>query len=151
MDAYLPAGPLREPLAAGAARCQAAVLIGPEIALPPTLPVLRANLVAGSEIADLAGQVVLAFAGIAVPEKFFSMLAAAGINLVGTVPFPDHHPYSEREIRRLLAQANGAVLVTTPKDAVRLPQAVCDMIHVVGVALSWRQPAAIEALLDQLG
>ena len=29
----LPAGPLREPVAAGAARCQAAVLIGPDLAL----------------------------------------------------------------------------------------------------------------------
>src|SRR6202012_3136654 len=45
----LPAGPLREPIAAAASRCQAAVLIGPDAhlaanRLPPEMPVLRADL-----------------------------------------------------------------------------------------------------------
>lgn len=70
----LPAGPLREPVAAAAARCQAAVLIGADLAgacraLPPTLPVLRARLLPGPEAAALAGRPVLAFAGIGRPEK----------------------------------------------------------------------------------
>ncbi|HUZ62738.1 MAG TPA: tetraacyldisaccharide 4'-kinase, partial [Acetobacteraceae bacterium] len=78
----LPAGPLREPVAAGAARCRAAVLIGPDrtgalSALPPCLPVLRADL--ASEAAVFAGQPVFAFAGIARPPKFFDGLEAAGL------------------------------------------------------------------------
>ena len=53
----LPAGPLREPVAAGAARCQAAVLIGADATgaaahLPAGLPVLRARLEQGPEVAD---------------------------------------------------------------------------------------------------
>src|SRR3984957_10247094 len=67
----LPAGPLREPLDAGAARCQAAVLIGPDGVGPLPLPVLRASLRPGPEIAGWVGRRVLAFAGIARPEEFF--------------------------------------------------------------------------------
>src|SRR5689334_4541452 len=57
----LPAGPLREPVQAAAARVQAAVLIGPDDAgalrhLPPSLPVLRADLVQGPELGTLTGR-----------------------------------------------------------------------------------------------
>ena len=79
----LPAGPLRERVAAAAARTNAAVLIGADVAgaldqLPPGLPVLRANLVQDSAVASLAGRRILAFAGIAFPEKFFAPLRQAG-------------------------------------------------------------------------
>jgi tetraacyldisaccharide 4'-kinase len=153
----LPAGPLREPVAAAAARCQAAVLIGPDLAgaakaLPPGLPLLHARLVHGPEADALAGRRVLAFAGIASPEKFFATLGAAGVVLAGRVGFPDHHPYTDAELRRLLEKAAqlDAVPVTTPKDAVRLPAASLADVRVVGVAIAWDDPAAIEALLSNL-
>ena len=104
----LPAGPLREPVAAGAARCQAAVLIGPDAAGAAamlTLPVLRADLRPGPEIAAFVGRRVLAFAGIARPEKFFSMLAEAGVVVAGTMSFPDHHPFSAADLRRVTDEA----------------------------------------------
>ena len=61
----LPAGPLREPVAAAARRARAAVLIGPDATGATAglkLPVLRAALV--PDAAGLAGRRVLAFAGI---------------------------------------------------------------------------------------
>ncbi len=153
----LPAGPLREPVAAGAARCQAAVLIGEDTsgamrALPPTLPVLRAHLVPTPDVTALAGQRALAFAGIASPDKFFTTLRAAGIAPVRCVPFADHHVFSEHELAELLADAEqlGAVPVTTPKDAVRLPAALRARVRVVGVTLAWDDEAAIQALLAQI-
>ena len=153
----LPAGPLREPVAAAAARCGAALLIGDDrtsamVRLPPTLPVLRAHLAQGDEITRLAGRRVIAFAGIATPEKFFGPLEAAGAVLVSRAPFPDHHPFSGRDLRGLLDQAErlDALLVTTPKDAVRLPPAVAEKVQVVGVSLVWDDPAAIERLLDEI-
>ncbi len=145
----LPAGPLREPIVAAAARCQAAVLIGPDVTLPPSLPVLRASLVPGPEIADVADAAVTAFAGIAMPDKFFGMLRGAGVNLVGEVPFPDHHPYTDDDMLKLMRAARNAVLVTTPKDAVRVPSSVRPKIHVIGVSLAWQEPAALEALLSR--
>ncbi len=150
----LPAGPLREPPAAAARRCRAAVLIGEDrrgvlAALPPALPVLRARLVpqGGSH---LAGRRVFGFAGIARPSKFYATLAATGATLAGTRDFPDHHRFRDGELRRLVAESArlDAVLVTTPKDAIRLPAAIRVGVEVLGVALVWEDKAAVEDLLD---
>ncbi|CAH2600518.1 Tetraacyldisaccharide 4'-kinase [Rhodovastum atsumiense] len=152
----IPAGPLREPVAAAAARCAAAVLIGEDrtgaaALLPPALPVLRARLQqTGAD--DLAGRRVLAFAGIGIPGKFFAGLAAAGATLADAIPFPDHHPYTETEIRVLLARAVllRALPVTTPKDAIRLPPELRAQLRQVGVRLVWDDPAALDARLASM-
>jgi tetraacyldisaccharide 4'-kinase len=153
----LPAGPLREPVAAAALRCQAAVLIGPDetqamARLPPALPVLRADLLQDSSIHALAGHAVLAFAGIALPEKFFGPLRQAGALLVATRPFADHHRYTPRELDALWREARerDAELVTTPKDAVRLPAAFRTQVRVIGVGLLWQDPAKIDQLLARV-
>jgi tetraacyldisaccharide 4'-kinase len=153
----LPAGPLREPVAAAAARCHAAVLIGPDTTnaigrLPPSLPVFRTDLVQDKSIATLAGRKVIAFAGIALPEKFFEPLRQAGADLIAARPFADHHAYSERELDGLLREASdrGAVLVTTPKDAVRLAPAIRSRVTVIGVGLAWREPDRIDQLLARI-
>jgi tetraacyldisaccharide 4'-kinase len=150
----LPAGPLREPVAIAAPRCQAAVLIGPDLTdaiaqLPLNLPVLRADLVQDPSIAALAGRPIVAFAGIALPEKFFAPLRQAGAVVVAARPFPDHHLYTARELDALEkdAQDRDAVLVTTPKDAVRLPPTVRARVTVIGVGLAWREPEKIDQLL----
>ena len=151
----LPAGPLREPVHAAAARCRAAVLIGPDaggaaLALPASLPVLHATL--RPDATGLAGSRVLAFAGIGRPAKFFATLVEAGAVLAGTRAFPDHHPFRPTELRRLArrAEALGAVLVTTPKDAARLPPEWRARVAVAGVSLSWADEAPLEALLGDV-
>jgi tetraacyldisaccharide 4'-kinase len=153
----LPAGPLREPVTAAAARCQAVVLIGDDAtsalaALPAQLPVLRARLQPTPDVAALAGRRVLAFAGLALPEKFFNGLAQAGVKVVTRRAFPDHHPYTEPELRALLKQAEmlSATPVTTPKDAVRLPAGLQRFVTVVGVNLLWNDPDTVERLLDRV-
>jgi tetraacyldisaccharide 4'-kinase len=150
----LPAGPLRESVAAAAARCQAAVLIGADATnavsrLPPALPLLRADLMQDRSIRALAGRPIVAFAGIALPEKFFGPLRRAGAIMVATRPFPDHHPYSARDLDGLMREARqgAAVLVTTPKDAVRLPATIRSQVVVVGVGLGWHDAAALDQLL----
>jgi tetraacyldisaccharide 4'-kinase len=152
----MPAGPLREPVAAAASRCAAAVLIGEDragalAALPEGLPVLRAEL-EQRDVAGLAGRRVLAFAGIGFPEKFFAGLRAAGAVLVATESFADHHRYSAAEVVGLLARAEAAdaLAVTTPKDAVRLPLGLDTRVAVVGVRLVWRNEAALAALLKRV-
>lgn len=149
----MPAGPLREPAATGAARCRAAVLIGADRAgaldaLPAGMPVLRAALAAEG---DVAGRRVLAFAGIARPAKFRETLAAAGADVAGCEAFPDHHPYAAAEVERVLARAAtlGAEPVTTPKDAARLPPGLRARVGVVGVRLLWESEAALDGLLRE--
>lgn len=146
----LPAGPLREPIEDGAARCHAAILIGPDPtgaaqALPSGLPVLRAALSPGPEIRALIGREVTAVAGIARPEKFFSMLRQAGVVVVETKPFPDHHQFTPRELACF--RASRTPLATTPKDAARLSSVDRALFTVVGVALQWADPAQIERLI----
>jgi tetraacyldisaccharide 4'-kinase len=150
----IPAGPLREPLTDGLGRADAVVLIGPdpcgvEALLPPALPMLRAILAPLS--AALAGRKVLAFAGIARPEKFFATLQGMGCRIVGQRAFPDHHAYGESEIAALTdaAQKADAVPVTTEKDAVRLPPAFRSKIETLPVALRWRDDAAVDRLLSR--
>ncbi|MFZ2003608.1 MAG: tetraacyldisaccharide 4'-kinase, partial [Stellaceae bacterium] len=67
-------------------------------------------------------------------------------------PFPDHHPFRAAELAALRreAAAAGARLVTTRKDWVRLPEAERRDIDVLDVALHWREPAALDALLAPL-
>lgn len=150
----LPAGPLREPIATAANRCRAAVIIGQDetgatAQLPPSLAILRADLVQNSSIAALHGQSVVAFAGIALPEKFFAPLRQAGATLVAARPFPDHHVYTHIELQDLLREADeqNAILVTTPKDAVRLPPSVRARVTVIGVGLKWEDDRQIDQLL----
>jgi len=137
----MPAGPLREPLAAGLGRADAVVLIGPDqcgVEATLTLPLMRAVL--APIAAALAGRQVLAFAGIARPEKFFATLQGMGCRIAGVRAFPDHHPYSEGELAELIEEARraDAIPVTTEKDAVRLPPDFRPRIQTLPVALRWR-------------
>ena len=150
----IPAGPLREALPAAIARCQAAVLIGADQvgvhAQLAGLPVLSAQLQA--DASDLAGRKLYAFAGIGRPAKFAETLTAAGAQVVRLHGFPDHHPYTDADIRLVLAAADGlgATPVTTPKDAMRLPPSLRHRINTVGVRLVWSDEAALDTLLDAM-
>jgi tetraacyldisaccharide 4'-kinase len=153
----LPAGPLREPLAAGFARASAIVQMGDDEAgledlLPPRLVRLQARLGAGPDAPDLCGRRVVAFAGIGRPEKFFRSLAQTGALLLARHAFADHHRYRRREVRALLAEAaaSDALCVTTAKDRVRLPTDLLASITILPVSVSWRDPAALAEVLDRL-
>jgi len=66
---------------------------------------------------------VCAFCGIARPEQFFAGLENAGLHLGARIVFPDHHLYTEADLKRLIARAERAgatALITTEKDFVRL-------------------------------
>ncbi len=150
----LPAGPLREPVAAAASRCQAAVLIGADAthalpALPPALPVLRAELAASCTV-DLQGKQVVAFAGIGRPEKFFASVRGLGASIAAAIPFPDHHAYGEADLRRLAGLEPHGLLVTTAKDFVKLPPRLQTLVAVVQVRLVWQDEASLQKFLDEI-
>ncbi|EKV32497.1 Tetraacyldisaccharide 4'-kinase [Caenispirillum salinarum AK4] len=154
----LPAGPLREPLAEGLARADGVVLMGDDTArvarrLPPDLPVLRARLEPGRAALRLRGQLVVAFAGIGRPDKFFATLVALGARVVAAHPFADHFPYRHDDIQPILDEAFqlGAIPVTTAKDAVRLPPDQRQQVDVVPVTVRWEDPPALRALLTAKG
>jgi tetraacyldisaccharide 4'-kinase len=153
----IPAGPLRENLRRGLARADAVVLVAAEGdremigagRLRPALgvPVLDAVL-APLNPERLAGERLLAFAGIARPEKFFATLRALGAVLAGVRPFPDHHPFRVGELEELRHDAKrlGARLATTAKDIVRVASAQRAGIEVIDVEIRWPDPSALERL-----
>ncbi|MGD1877932.1 MAG: tetraacyldisaccharide 4'-kinase, partial [Kiloniellaceae bacterium] len=151
----MPAGPLRETVASGLARADAVVLIGEEDigeagnGLFGGLPVLRARL--QPRDTALAGQKVYAFAGIGRPGKFFDTLNALGAQVAGREAFADHQPYNAATLDRLraAAQATGARLVTTAKDAARLGALRTPDIAVLDVVLDWEDKGALLRLLEQ--
>jgi tetraacyldisaccharide 4'-kinase len=152
----IPAGPLREPVAAGLARADAVVISGEDRAgiienLPPSLPVFTGRTLTTTSTENWAGRRAAAFAGIGRPEKFFDTLAALGCEIVATRSFADHHRFTDREIAQICAEANAlnAAPVTTEKDAVRLPRAARDKIETLPVAFVWDNVPAITAFLDK--
>ena len=130
-----PLGPLRAPLAFQLRKTDAVVILGAQDRTnvaefikqksqqfrSTPLPIFNASIVPA--VADgLRDRPILAFCGIGRPDKFFDTLREAGIAVVKSRSFPDHHAYAEADARSLLADAKAldAGLITTEKDHARL-------------------------------
>ncbi len=171
----VPRGRLREPVAA-LKRARAVILSRTDQAselaglrrhleqvIPGALQVLTrhrpsglTDLPTGEErsLESLRGRRVLAVSGIANPLAFHGTLADLGAVLAGRLAFPDHHPYGSADLARVDAVARGAgaeLIVTTEKDAVRIPAGVASWpILALRVELEITEGAAsLEQLLMQ--
>lgn len=154
-----PAGPMREPLQAGLARAEAVVLLLPPgvteadpdllARLSPT-PVLIARLRPAS---PPPGGPLVGFAGVGKPWKVERSLREAGADLRDFWPFPDHAPYDAATLQRLSDRAAqfGARLVTTEKDAARLPPGWRGRVDAWPVQAVFEDEAALDALLAKAG
>ena len=158
-----PAGPLREP-ASQLGRADLLVLTGSstgrgaggeaQLPWPRQLPwpsqKPRCSLRFQLDVPHgLLGRPLVAFCGIGLPQKFFQALRALGLRVIAQESFPDHHSYAEAELERLLAvaQAQGAVLVTTSKDANRLPMQYRSKVVPIPLSID---PVALDPLVQQL-
>ena len=148
----LPAGPLRQPIQEAVRACQAVVLVTPDThlvraELMEKCPVLQARMQSATP-RDWSGQRVYAFSGIGHPQKFFRLLRNLGAVLIATKVFANHYIYARREVAELLckARAQQARLVTTSKDAVRLPPDLRSQVLVLEVVLSFYSQEQIRSL-----
>ena len=130
-----PLGPLRARLAFQLAMADAVVILGAQDRTnvaelieqrsqqcrSAPLPTFSARIVPTVRD-ELRGRPFLAFCGIGRPVKFFDTLREAGIAVVKTRSFPDHHAFSDADALSLLTEAKAlnAGLVTTEKDHARL-------------------------------
>lgn len=130
-----PAGPLREPLKIAEKKCDLVVIMGSDIhnvryelhqkfiqtSIQNKLP------------HGLKNKSVIAFAGLGFPEKFFISLRALPLEIIETISYPDHYPYTVKDIEQMQKQAikHQATLVTTAKDWVRIPEELRSDIRVI--------------------
>jgi tetraacyldisaccharide 4'-kinase len=139
--ALLPAGPWREPLAslrratlvivtrkavdvAFAETVATAIAEAVPLRVPTAVASLAFDELRGTHgtprpLASLAGQRVHAVAAIGDPRAFFAQLRATGAEVVPHA-FRDHHAYTAADVAQLVRAANGAAVVCTLKDAVKL-------------------------------
>lgn len=171
----LPAGPLREPLAA-ARRADAILLTrvpeGADLAplrqrlaeLAGPVPVFSAGFapgalvdsggLAGGELKDWLGRPAIAFCGLADPNQFFRMLAAAGVDPLERLAFADHQRYGPEEIGRIAAafrRTGAEVALTTEKDIVKLEhQSAGGPVRAVELIPRLHQPELADRIVSAL-
>jgi len=157
----LPAGPLREPVSKGLERADFLLSIGLDEAQDRfwsiwshavTIPHLTGRLEVLPMGMGWQGEKVLAFAGIGNPAKFFATLRAEGANILREVALDDHQPYTDALMRRLENEAThlGAQLVTTEKDAVRLPLSFRRKVLTLPVRLRLADWSVLDVEFDKL-
>lgn len=161
-DALLPLGNLREPVST-LARAGIVVLTHADLVEPEKLdqakkrvravnakaPILEAahkpdfllDLRAEKKLklAELEGKGVVAVSGLGDPQPFESQLERIGAKIDQRWRYPDHHPYTMRELHAIEKTRGKRPLVTTFKDATRLPKGWQDAlggdVYVLGIKL----------------
>jgi tetraacyldisaccharide 4'-kinase len=154
-DRVLPSGRLREPLMA-AQFADAVIVPGTDEDVAQVGAALghhnafriepRYGALLGRVRKDPPGRVV-AFAGIARPERFFNALRSLGYDVARELTFRDHHWYTARDretIQSAARETNASLIVTTEKDAVR-----CDFdVAVLPMTISIEPAADFESWLS---
>ena len=154
-ERMLPAGPLRESVRSGLARADALILVNPATFLPtalPDIPIFLARTHPKNSMLALKGKKIIAFCGIAHPDKFYTMLAGVGAKIVEKNSFSDHHNYTNLELENLrgATKKQDAILVTTSKDAARIPAQFMDKITIAEMELVFENKQKLEELIDAL-
>ena len=131
-----PAGPLRAPVDKQLRQASAVVVLGDGARLDAIsaaaqrsqVDLFQGHIISEKLPDEAGGSRLLAYSGIGRPEKFFASLSDTGRLLVKTMPFPDHHLYSEADAEKILGRcyALSAVPITTEKDHARLRHAPKD-------------------------
>jgi tetraacyldisaccharide 4'-kinase len=103
----------------------------------------------------LSGVAVVAFAGIGNPSQFLTTLKQAGIQIIQSFSFPDHHNYRAPDCQRLVRECERLdveALITTEKDAEKLSAAEFGLREVFAakLAFEFNDPHQLSRLLSDV-
>lgn len=138
----IPAGPLRENIGVGLKKADLVVVIGEAkkglLANINKDKLLSANIKV-SNLEEFQNEKLIAFCGIAYPDKFYSLLRDNKLDVVKEVSFVDHHGYTDTDLHNLLklARKHRAKLVTTKKDWVKFAKKYQDKISFLDIELEF--------------
>lgn len=145
----IPAGPLREPLE-NYKRADFAVISQKAKGIKLDIPqVYMKRRPLEKDITALLGRKLFAFCGIGNPLQFFEGLIKADLNIEGRKVFGDHHKYTEDDLKMLMQKSSGNQLVTTPKDAEKLPKDFKKRVRVVRPAFDEASQKKIIELVEK--
>ncbi len=149
----IPAGPLREPVKTGLHAVDAVILIGEDThnlnkQIPPNIPIFNASIKADTTNLNTS-ESYIAFCGLAHPKKFFNTLNRERFKISKTYEFADHHHYKNAEIENLLneAQENGAKLITTEKDMMRIAPEYSNIISTLPISIEFTDAQQLQDFL----
>jgi tetraacyldisaccharide 4'-kinase len=159
----IPSGPLRLPLTPQMRRADALLVVGKGTAADPLIraaaragrPVIHAEIRPARD-QEWRKEPILAYAGIAHPEKFFTSLREAAAPVAKTLSFADHYQYGEADAVKLvqIAEREKLRLVTTEKDLVRLAGktgalgTLRERSEAFQVVLAFENPAAVTEMIE---
>jgi len=125
----LPAGPLRQPIERGLNDIDKIILTGEsdknekDLFKSFNIPVIKSNIKT-TNLPKIKKEKLLAFCGLANPNKFFDTLKKNGYEISSTRKFPDHYAYKKNDINNLIFDANdlNLKLITTEKDYIKISE-----------------------------
>jgi len=126
--------------------------------LPEGIPVIRCGFttdniyeIHSNKLLETdSGKNVLAFSAIGQPEQFYKLVRENNLNLIKTISFPDHHRYSEEDVRNIFSTAQALcanAVITTEKDAVKVKNLTDGEIYALKLKADFN-PSEIFKLLN---
>jgi len=150
----LPAGPLRDRLQQALTSADAVIVIGRDRSnvrqFLGSYNIIQARIKILNKIKD-KNKKFIAFAGIAIPEKFFRTLEKEGIKISRALAFPDHWSYSEKELDKIIeiAKEEEAGIITTEKDMVKIPKKYRSKMTALKIEVTFDNPEEVINVLKK--
>ena len=155
----IPSGPMRQSLAEVAKNIDLFVIIGQKniqieeeiLQQNSQAKILSAHIFA-SNLDKFINKNIVAFCGIAYPQKFFDFVKNIGLNLVETNIFADHYNYKNEDLERLYQEslAKNLKLITTKKDWVKFPKNFQEKIDYLDIKLDFDDQILVKNLLEKI-
>lgn len=153
----LPAGPLRETFSSAMRRTDVVIILGKDKQnLTVKIQKYKKQIIMGyiEEVVNNSNlnDKYIAFCGIGRPQKFFDSLKKAKYNIVKEISFEDHCKYNDNILDNifLTAKENGAKIITTEKDYVKIPLKYKKDIEVLKIKVSFNNIDELkEMFLDE--